>query len=120
VSSNPLLSEQLKSEFKIVTQKLPAPNNKEMCCTVFPVINVLQIEETYIICTRVEKQGDNIKKALTMGFGNLIKHADIMKEIPIAHSKDSFKIMTYDQKLDLVKRETITFGRYFMFEKKSG
>jgi len=43
-----------------------------MCCTVFPVINVLHIEETYIICTRIEKQGDNIKKALTMGFGNLI------------------------------------------------
>jgi len=43
-----------------------------------------------------------------------------MKEIPIAHSTDSFKILTYDQKLDMVKRETITFGRFFMFEKKSG
>jgi hypothetical protein len=38
-----------------------------------------------------------------MGFANIVEHADIDREIPLATSKDKFKITIFDSKLDLVK-----------------
>jgi hypothetical protein len=38
-----------------------------------------------------------------MGFANIVEHANLDREIPLATSKDKFKITIYDSKLDMVK-----------------
>jgi len=46
--------DQLKAEYRVIIKKLPGPSDKELCCTVLLMVNVLKISETYMVCTRLE------------------------------------------------------------------
>ena len=111
---------KLKDDIQTITAKLPTGSSEDSCCTIISFLDENGGKQNHIICTRVEDQGDKIKKALTKSLNNIILNSNIMREIPLANLEDNFNIQYYDAKNNQIQDLKVKFGKYYMFDVSSG